>query len=389
MVMDLVMLTYKHDECKELYDKIAEIIGQNPQINLEKLSEELSVKIDLKQKYNNGFVLGGLLLELAIGNNNLTFVSFLFKNELKIINVIAQEGGAYQYYIIKTKHGQAILNHAISCGNPILNLLLENINTEQSTLKPESELYQLYQRLKDNALFTAVEKDKIEAVESLIEFGADYKAKDGKNHTALGIAMEKKQEEITKVILEFAEQKVHNLEENEAGPSSSNGSTGSKPVATVSPMSVSDANPNAEPEVAQAAEQKNDATRPATLEPSNHTEVSTKNEEFVESHKPVKNEFIDTQFSTPNAEVQHKEHKKDFRVLVAKDVVGIIVTGLLITADVMVNSIAGAIVLGIVAACIAIGTGWHIKNSTLPSYREMQKNKVEHVNKGNSQSIPA
>ncbi|WP_250295660.1 hypothetical protein [Wolbachia endosymbiont of Oedothorax gibbosus] len=52
---------------------------------------------------------------------------------------------------------------------------------------------------------------------------------------------------------------------------------------------------------------------------------------------------------------------------------------LFIAAAVMVPSVAGAVVCGIVAALVAIVTGWHIKSSTLPSYREMEENKVEHV----------
>ncbi|MDM8334959.1 hypothetical protein [Wolbachia pipientis] len=55
------------------------------------------------------------------------------------------------------------------------------------------------------------------------------------------------------------------------------------------------------------------------------------------------------------------------------------VTELLITAAVMVASVAGAVVCGIVAALVVIAAGLHMKNSTLPSYRGMRENKVEHV----------
>ncbi|MGL9758854.1 MAG: hypothetical protein ACR5LA_08670 [Wolbachia sp.] len=48
----------------------------------------------------------------------------------------------------------------------------------------------------------------------------------------------------------------------------------------------------------------------------------------------------------------------------------------------MVPYVAGAVVCGVIAALVAIATWLHIKNSTLPSYREMEENKVEHVSSG-------
>ncbi|NUX01635.1 hypothetical protein GO685_04010 [Wolbachia endosymbiont of Madathamugadia hiepei] len=54
-------------------------------------------------------------------------------------------------------------------------------------------------------------------------------------------------------------------------------------------------------------------------------------------------------------------------------------TGLFIAAAVMVPSIAGAAVCGIVAALALVATGLHVKDSTLPSYTAMKENKVEHV----------
>lgn len=56
-------------------------------------------------------------------------------------------------------------------------------------------------------------------------------------------------------------------------------------------------------------------------------------------------------------------------------------TGLFITAAVMVPFVTGAVICGVIAALVAIATGLHVKNSTLPSYREMEENKVEHVQK--------
>ncbi|WP_265027356.1 ankyrin repeat domain-containing protein [Wolbachia endosymbiont (group A) of Bombylius major] len=79
-------------------------------------------------------------------------------------------------------------------------------------------------------------------------------------------------------------------------------------------------------------------------------------------------------------ETKYKESKNDFYTSLTKDAVGVVITGLFIAAAVMIPFVAGAIVCGIIAALVAIYTGLHIKNSTLPSYREMEENKVEHVN---------
>ncbi|KAL7635094.1 UNVERIFIED_CONTAM: hypothetical protein RMT77_014080 [Armadillidium vulgare] len=79
-------------------------------------------------------------------------------------------------------------------------------------------------------------------------------------------------------------------------------------------------------------------------------------------------------------ETKYKESTKDFYTSLAKDVVGVVITGLFITAAVMVPSVAGAVVCGVAATLIAIVTGLHIASSTLPSYREMRENKFECVN---------
>ncbi|WCR58382.1 hypothetical protein [Wolbachia endosymbiont of Ctenocephalides felis wCfeJ] len=90
--------------------------------------------------------------------------------------------------------------------------------------------------------------------------------------------------------------------------------------------------------------------------------------------------FINAQFSSPHEkETRYKESKENFHTSLRNDVIGVVITGLLIAAAVMVPSVAGAVVCGIVAALVLIGTGLHIKDSTLPSYREMEENRVEHV----------
>ncbi|MBC6686698.1 hypothetical protein H9I48_05825 [Wolbachia pipientis] len=96
----------------------------------------------------------------------------------------------------------------------------------------------------------------------------------------------------------------------------------------------------------------------------------------------------DAQFSVPNEkEAKYKESKENFYISLTKDVVGVVITGLFIAAAVMVPFVAGAAICGIIAALGAVCTGLHIKKFTLPSYREMEKNKVEHVSSKTAQTL--
>ncbi|QMV46018.1 hypothetical protein HC358_02815 [Wolbachia pipientis] len=100
------------------------------------------------------------------------------------------------------------------------------------------------------------------------------------------------------------------------------------------------------------------------------------------------NGFVDAQFSVPNEkEAKYKESKENFYTSLTKDVVGVVITGLFIAAAVMVPFVAGAAICGIIAALGAVCTELHIKKFTLPSYREMEKNKVEHVSSKTAQIL--
>jgi ankyrin repeat protein len=91
-------------------------------------------------------------------------------------------------------------------------------------------------------------------------------------------------------------------------------------------------------------------------------------------------DFIGPQFSPPNEEeTKYKESKENFHTSLRNDVVGVVITGLFIAVAVMVPSIAGAAVCGIVAALALVATGLHVKDSTLPSYKEMEENRVERI----------
>ncbi|BAO99648.1 hypothetical protein [Wolbachia endosymbiont of Cimex lectularius] len=84
--------------------------------------------------------------------------------------------------------------------------------------------------------------------------------------------------------------------------------------------------------------------------------------------------FTNPQFSPSNEEeTKYKESKENFHISLRNDVIGVVITGLFIAAAVMVPSIAGAAVCGIVAALALVATGLHVKDSTLPSYKEMKE----------------
>ncbi|MFP3022222.1 MAG: ankyrin repeat domain-containing protein [Wolbachia sp.] len=320
-------ILYNSNDVQNLYLNINEIVKQKPQASLEELSKELNTKIDFKQKFHNGYVLGDLLLALAIEKSNLDFIKFLFKNELKIISIVSQQEGTC--HISKTINGQSVLSHAVHFSNTeILDLLLQNVNAEQSKLRPESNLYKLCQQLKNNALSKAMDIGN----EALV--------------TLLISAIEEKQE-------------ISNVEEIKPR-SGSNGNVISRPVATVPPVSTNDDNHN----------NKNEAP------------VSTRTGPTVTPNNDNKaNGLVDAQFSPPHEkETKYKKSKESFYTSLRNDVVGVVVTGLFIAAAVMVPSLAGALVCSVLAILVVMVTGLHVKNFTLPSYREMKENKVEPVN---------
>lgn len=78
-----------------------------------------------------------------------------------------------------------------------------------------------------------------------------------------------------------------------------------------------------------------------------------------------------------SGESKYEESRQDFLASFKKDCAGTFVTGLLITAAVLIPTIKWTIVFGIIAALAATGTLLHVKNSTLPSYREMKETQAE------------
>ncbi|WP_353288171.1 ankyrin repeat domain-containing protein [Wolbachia endosymbiont (group B) of Gerris lacustris] len=161
-------------------------------------------------------------------------------------------------------------------------------------------------------------------------------------------SIEKKQEK----------QKTSNVKEIRIEPSKSNGNIDNRPVATVPPVSTSGNNNK------------------------NETPISTRVGPTVTPNNDKKaNGFVDAQFSPQHKkETKYKESKGSFYTSLSIDVVGVVITGLFIAAAVIVPSVAGALVCSVLAILVVMATGLHVKNFTLPSYREMRENKVEPVN---------
>ncbi|WP_264707106.1 ankyrin repeat domain-containing protein [Wolbachia endosymbiont (group A) of Acrocera orbiculus] len=414
-------MIYSNDDIRELYLNINETVKQKPQASLEELSKELNARIDLKQKFHNGCVLGDLLLALAIEKSNLDFIKFLFKNELKIISIISQQEETC--HIPKTINGQSILNYAVHFGNTeILDLLLQNVNAEQSKLIPKSKLYKLCQQLKSNALDKAIDKNNEKLVTLLVSAIEEKQEKQkisneeikvgsgsNSNATSKSIATSTKKTNPTTVPNSGNGRSVINkpvspVVSTNAGTSAM--SSGNDKSSNIRTHGDGLSNHTITPNSGNGQHHNNKNETPVVTVPSILTKKTNTNQTVTpnsgngqhhnnENKTPVvtgidqtatpnndnkANGFVDAQFSMPNEqETKYKESKKDFYTSLTKDVVGVVITGLFITAAVMVPFVAGAVVCSVIAALIAIYTGLHVKNSTLPSYREMRENEVERV----------
>ncbi|ONI56343.1 hypothetical protein N500_0578, partial [Wolbachia pipientis wUni] len=379
-------MIYSNDDIRELYLNINETVKQKPQASLEELSKELNARIDLKQKFHNGCVLGDLLLALAIEKSNLDFIKFLFKNELKIISIISQQEETC--HIPKTINGQSILNYAVHFGNTeILDLLLQNVNAEQSKLIPKSKLYKLCQQLKSNALDKAIDKNNEKLVTLLVSAIEEKQEKQKISNEEIKVGSGSNSNATSKSIATSTKKTNPTTV-----PNSGNGrSVINKPVSPVVSTNAGTSAMSSGNDKSSNIRTHGDGLSNHTITPNsgngqhhnneNKTPVVTGIDQTATPNNDNKaNGFVDAQFSMPNEqETKYKESKKDFYTSLTKDVVGVVITGLFITAAVMVPFVAGAVVCSVIAALIAIYTGLHVKNSTLPSYREMRENEVEHV----------
>ena len=156
----------------------------------------------------------------------------------------------------------------------------------------------------------------------------------------------------------------------------------SRPTATVSSISTNEipkvvTTPNVEEDKPKPSGKVD--SKPASPIPTKKTNVGSTTTPSGDN-KP--HNFIGSQFYMLNGkETKYKESKENFHISLRNNVIGVVITGLFIAAAVMVPSIAGAVVCGIVAALALVATRIHVKDSTLSSYKEMEENRVERVAK--------
>ncbi|MFT4314183.1 MAG: ankyrin repeat domain-containing protein [Wolbachia pipientis] len=326
--------TLNNDDIRNLCLYIDRITKQDSTVtSLEDLHKRLKRnKTNLQDKRAQSAV-----LEYAIKDEKLDVIKFLLKNGITIINAIGQGG---RYYVSRIEEDKSILCSVVSYTDDdnaeILSTLLQSVNAEQSKLDPESELYRLYQQLKDDAFCTASSKKNSVAATALIQNDREIIVLHGSETNK--------------------EQETFHIETNSV--SNSNRNVISRPVATVPPVSTNGNNNK------------------------NETPISTRAGSTVTPNNDKKaNGFVEAQFSPPHEkETKYKKSKESFYASLRSDVVGVVIAGLFVAAAVMVPSLAGALVCSVLAILVVMATGLHVKNFTLPSYSEMRENKVEPVN---------
>ncbi len=315
------------------YKKIKEIITKNPDITAGEFDKELKKeKIDKEIIDQNGWTL--LYYAVRSEGPSITGDRSIF---LKVVELFTSLNIGIDF---KDTASRTVLGMAA-------------VNKQADVVKVLLGSSKFSEEEKFNALRSAIVQGNAQEVGAFLGY-----VNDESRQAALELAMNNTQEEITQVLLNFITSETPNAEEN----------------IVPAPPIVTEANAN-QPVSSSVNGQSNHNNKNKTPVIPETKQTDTPNNDNKA------NGFVDAPFSMPNEqETKYKESKKGFYTSLTKDAVGVVITGLFITAAVMVPFVAGAVVCGIVAALVAIVTGWHIKSSTLPSYREMEENKVEYVN---------
>ncbi|CAN2106256.1 Uncharacterized protein WWILAPA82_05690 [Wolbachia pipientis] len=414
-------MVYSNDDIRELYRKIATIVKYDDKgiASLKDLQKEPKWKeVNFQDKCEGDNSLEDLLLKHATENNNTRVKDFLLQNGCKplqqeqITAAINKEEEAPNVEENRADSNEVDSSNSINPGMTAEVLYGQLIQGK----KTNSAIFDSFANAVRESNITGDRSVFLDVVKLFTDLDAVIHLTDTASRTILDIAAITKQADVVKVLLDSGkfneEEKLHALnsaivqgnvqevelilgyvspanrkealevaiqvgkteivnaflnsgklnEENRAKPCSSNGNIGSRPIATVPLTSTNGDNHN------------NKNKTPVIPEETNTKQTATPNNDNKA------NGFVDAQFSMPNEqETKYKESKKDFYTSLTKDVVGVVITGLFITAAVMVPFVAGAVVCSVIAALVAIYTGLHVKNSTLSSYREMRENEVERV----------
>ncbi|QOD38855.1 ankyrin repeat domain-containing protein [Candidatus Wolbachia massiliensis] len=287
--------------------------------------------------------------EIVTKNPDITAEEFgeELKKEKIDIKITNQDGWTLLYYAVRSEGPSIISDRSIflevvklltnlnigthfkdTASKTVLDTAA--VNGQADVVKILLESGKFSEEEKFNALRSTIVQGNVqEAILLLSYVGCENK------RAALSMALDIGKTEVTDAFLNSGKFN----DENKAGSSASNGNVGNKPVPSESTDIGSTATPS-----------------------SNNTATGS-----TDAQSSLRNE----------QETKYKESKGNFYASLAKDAVGVVITGLLIAAAVVIPSVAGAVVCGIVAALVTIATGLHVKNSTLPSYREMEENRVE------------
>ncbi|WP_353283538.1 ankyrin repeat domain-containing protein [Wolbachia endosymbiont (group A) of Pogonocherus hispidulus] len=345
--------------CEPLQEQIAAAINEEEEAPDVEANKSDSNEVDSSNFINPGMTAEVLYKQLTQGRETNRAIFDSFANAVRESNITGDRGVFLDVVKLFTDL-DAVIHLTDTASRTILGIAA--ITKQADVVKVLLGSSKFNEEEKFNALRSAIVQGNVQEVEAFLGY-----VNDESRQAALELAMDNAQEEITQVLLNFITPETPNVEENRAKPCSSNGNIGSRTVATVPPVSTNGDNHNNE----------------------NKTPVSTRTDQTATPNNGNKaNGFVDAQFSVPNEkEAKYKESKENFYTSLTKDAVGVVITGLFIAAAVMVPFAVGAAICGIVAALVAVCTGLHIKNSTLPSYREMEENKIEHVSSKTAQTL--
>lgn len=199
------------------YEKIKEIVTNNPNITAEEFGEELKEnRISIKKINKYHYTLLGHIVNSKGPNiTDNTNDRAIFLQIIKLLTDLKTKGNTGQFKYVKAGLSEAITTKQAD----VVRILLDSgkFNEEE----------------KFNALLCAVTQKYVQGVKLLLGH-----VNDENMQKALKVAMDKEQttqvEEITQILLNFITLETSNVEKNgnRAGPSSSNGNIGNRPVNT-------------------------------------------------------------------------------------------------------------------------------------------------------------
>jgi len=383
-------MVYSNDDIEELYLDIDRITKfDNTVTSLEELEKRLRKEVNFQDKCEGDNLLGDLLLKHATKKDNPRVKDFLLQNgceplqQEQITAAINKEEEAPNVEENKSDSNEV---DSSNCKNPgmtaevLYKQLIQGRETNRAIFDSFANAVRESNITGDRGVF-------LDVVKLFTDLDAVIHLTDTASRTILGIAAITKQADVVRILLDSGkfneEEKLHALNSaivqgNVQEVKAFLGYVNDKSRQTALELAIN----NAQEEITQVflnfitqetvPNSGNGGDKPVS--PVVSTNAGTP---AMSSGNDKSSNLTNAQFSRPNE--KETKYKENFYTSLTKDVVGVVVTGLFIAAAVMVPFAAGAVICGVIAALVAVCTGLHIKNSTLPGYREMEENKIEHV----------